>query len=369
MKRPVLVLTASYGEGHNAAARALTEALNNEGGPGTARMLDVFALARPKFNAWSRRRYVALINAAPKVWGALYRASHGRRWLEASFALLRTERRELARHLAEFPPRALCATYPVYAHVLAAVGRPAGAPYYNIVTDSISLHSLWWSAGADGWFVPNEESADVLRQADIPKERTFVSGFPVSPFFARHADELQPPDLSLPAARPRVLHIVNSGTRGAEETARRLLAHEEWDVTCAIGRDSALMGRLAPLAERRARPATLLGWTEEIPRLLMTHHVVVSKAGGATTQEAVAARCPMIVSQIVPGQEEGNYELLRRRGAGALATTPAEVEQALLGAFAHGGAQLGKWRSALERLARPRAAAMIARHVLNAAPP
>ncbi len=54
----------------------------------------------------------------------------------------------------------------------------------------------------------------------------------------------------------------------------------------------------------------------------MTHHAVISKAGGATTQEAIAARCPMIVNQIVPGQEEGNYELLRRHGAGALAETP-----------------------------------------------
>jgi hypothetical protein len=61
----------------------------------------------------------------------------------------------------------------------------------------------------------------------------------------------------------------------------------------------------------------------------MTHHVVISKAGGATTQEAIAARCPMIVNQIVPGQEEGNYELLRRTGAGALATTPAAVIQSL----------------------------------------
>jgi processive 1,2-diacylglycerol beta-glucosyltransferase len=55
----------------------------------------------------------------------------------------------------------------------------------------------------------------------------------------------------------------------------------------------------------------------------MSHHVVISKAGGATTREAIAARCPMLVSQIVPGQEEGNYELLRRHGVGALAETPA----------------------------------------------
>ena len=76
----------------------------------------------------------------------------------------------------------------------------------------------------------------------------------------------------------------------------------------------------------------------------MTHHVVVSKAGGATTQEAIAARCPMIVNQIVPGQEEGNYELLRRHGAGALAETPDAVISALRRAFAWRGRGWREWQ-------------------------
>ena len=97
----------------------------------------------------------------------------------------------------------------------------------------------------------------------------------------------------------------------------------------------------------------------------MTHHALVSKAGGATTQEAIAALCPMIVNQIVPGQEEGNYELLRRRGAGALAQTPDAVISALRRAFAWRGAVWSQWRRALEPLARPAAARDIAAHVLE----
>jgi processive 1,2-diacylglycerol beta-glucosyltransferase len=107
-----------------------------------------------------------------------------------------------------------------------------------------------------------------------------------------------------------------------------------------------------------------LGWTDRIPALLMTHHVVVSKAGGATTQEAIAAQCPMIVSQVVPGQEEGNYELLRRHQVGALAESPQAVMTELAGAFAHSGMVWRKWRTALRRLARPDSAGDIARHVM-----
>jgi processive 1,2-diacylglycerol beta-glucosyltransferase len=72
----------------------------------------------------------------------------------------------------------------------------------------------------------------------------------------------------------------------------------------------------------------------------------------------------MIVSQIVPGQEEGNYELLRRHGAGALAETPGAVLSELRRAFAERGAVWHRWRSALDSIARPAAARAIAAHVL-----
>src|SRR5258706_15869441 len=97
----------------------------------------------------------------------------------------------------------------------------------------------------------------------------------------------------------------------------------------------------------------------------MTHHVVVSKAGGATTQEALAARCPMVVNQIVPGQEEGNYELLRRHGVGALAETPEAVIRELRRAFDDRGRVWREWREALAPLSRPRAADEIVARVME----
>ena len=61
MKSPrVLVLTAGFGEGHNAAARALAAACDAAHGPGTARLVDVFALAAPRLNAVTQ-----LVCAAP----------------------------------------------------------------------------------------------------------------------------------------------------------------------------------------------------------------------------------------------------------------------------------------------------------------
>ena len=366
MPAKILVLTAGYGEGHNAAARALAAACDTAHGPGTARVVDVFALARPRLNPFTRQAYLGTINRAPRLWSSLYA------WIDRSNVvpgflwLLGREQRILAQILADEKPAVLCSTYPVYAFLLArlAAGGRALPPHYNVVTDSISINSLWWRAGAAGWFVPNADSAKVMRRGGVPADQLHVTGFPVPAFFGEQAGRLTPPDLAATGHAPRVLYIINSGTHHATETARRLLEEVSWEVTIAVGRDDVLRQELTLLAAGRPLPATVLGWTDRIPHLLMTHHVVISKAGGATTQEAIAARCPMIVNQIVPGQEEGNYELLRRTGAGALAETPGAVIAVLRAAFADRGAQWRQWRAALEPIVRNSAAQVIAAHLM-----
>jgi processive 1,2-diacylglycerol beta-glucosyltransferase len=401
MSPRVLILTAGFGEGHNAAARALAAGFDRSAGPGTSLVVDAFALGAPRFNAVARQIYLRLINDAPRLWSGFYDWIDRSRAVERHLWIFRREIRTLAALLDREQPTAICCTYPLYGFFLARlraarVGAPpstrsvdVGAlpfpsscsidvggvpsprknstlpPIFNIVTDSISIHSLWWRAACDGWFLPNEDSAVVLRRAGLPPARIHVGGFPVPAFFSEHAATLAPPDLAA-GARPRVLHIINSGTRHAAATAHRLLLATDWEITCAVGRDDALRRQLQRLADARKFPAQILGWTDQIPRLLMTHHAVVSKAGGATTQEAIAALCPMIVSQVVPGQEEGNYELIRRHDAGALAETPDAVLAELRRAFAHGGRVCSHWRAALRPLARSAAADDIARHVLAA---
>ncbi len=361
----VLILTAGYGEGHNAAARALAAGFDRTAGPGVARVVDLFAVASPRLNAASRGMYLRLINDAPQVWSRIYDWVDRSNLIQRRLWLFRCEMRALASLIDRERPDAICCTYPLYAFFLERLQREQGwiPSVFNVVTDSISIHSLWWRAPCDGWFLPNADSAEVLFAAGVPRTAVHVHGFPVPDFFSAQSAALSPPDL-LAGARPRVLHIINSGLRHAVETARRLLTETDWDITCAVGRDDRLRRKLLRIAAARRRPAQILGWTDQIPHLLMTRHAVVSKAGGATTQEAIAARCPMIVSQVVPGQEEGNYELIRRHGAGALAETPGAVVTALQTAFADGGRVWRNWREVLDRMATPDAANRIARHVL-----
>ena len=109
----------------------------------------------------------------------------------------------------------------------------------------------------------------------------------------------------------------------------------------------------------------LFGWTPEMPRLMAENHLLISKAGGATVQETLAARTPMIITQIVPGQEEGNARLILESRAGALATTPPQIAATVRRAFADGAQEWIAWQQAASSLSRPNAADDIARFVLG----
>jgi len=361
----VLILTAGFGEGHNSAARALQSAFDEQ--PGVeAELIDLFALRAPRLNNLSRRGYLRLINAAPRIWSRFYQ------WLDRSPrapALLRTlasHRRLLGRLIAEKQPVAIVSTYPVYAWLLNSLRQQGHVfcPHFTVITDALTINSLWYRSPSEGWFVTDRDSAAFLRVRGVAAGRIHVSGFPVNLGFADRPAVWQPPAIS-PHAPRRILFMINSGRGPALRIARELLQHRNWRITFTAGRDVKLRRELEALAAGVPAQTEILGWTDRIPELLMTHHVAISKAGGATTQESINALCPLIVSQIIPGQEEGNYELLHRNNAGALAETPAEIVATLQQAFASDAALWKLWRENLKTLAHPAAARTIATQVLE----
>lgn len=362
--RRVLVLTASYGEGHNSAARALVAGLRRE--PGVeAEVVDLFAAVAPRFDRFSRRCYLKVINHAPALWAGFYGWLDRTRHLGRLAALLPSHVRALRRLLDERKPDAVCATYPVYGWLLERLRREGRSvpPLYVVVTDALTINAIWFGTPAQRWFVTDDGSARRMIDRGVDADRVTVSGFPVAPAFADRSADALPPEPA-PGRPRRVLLMINCSRRRAKAIARAVVACPGLEVTITAGRSEELQRELAALRRHPTTAVEVLGWTDRIPELLMRHHLVISKAGGATTQEAINALCPMIVSQVVRGQEEGNWELLRAHEAGVLATTPERVTAAISSAFADDACRWRRWRGGLQRLARPTAARDIARRVL-----
>ncbi|MEO6088351.1 MAG: hypothetical protein ABIQ18_35085 [Umezawaea sp.] len=58
----------------------------------------------------------------------------------------------------------------------------------------------------------------------------------------------------------------------------------------------------------------VLGWVEDMPRLMHAVDVVVQNAGGLTTSEALAAGLPVFTYRCLPGHGRANADVLDRIG-------------------------------------------------------
>ncbi|MBV9672261.1 MAG: UDP-N-acetylglucosamine--LPS N-acetylglucosamine transferase, partial [Verrucomicrobia bacterium] len=123
------------------------------------------------------------------------------------------------------------------------------------------------------------------------------------------------------------------------------------------------------LLDARANPVEILGWSNRMPELLTNHHLVITKAGGATIQEAIAARTPVIISQVVPGQEEGNARLIVENDCGCIAPGPDAIIETLDHIFLNSESKLRTWVTNISNMSKPDASLQIARFLLETAVP
>ena len=373
--RTVLVCSAGFGEGHHSAARSLCVAIDELGAAHGVRseFVDTLATRHPRLNRLLTGSYVAVLNRAPWLWAVAYRRAERSRGVGVPPLLFGTLRAALRETLERTRPAAVISTYPAYGYVLEEIARsggPRGFLRATVVTDSISVNAVWLRAPTDFYFVANPQTAAVLQSRGVPEAKIQELGFPVHPRFATECERVTLPDPADP--RPgqgrRVFFMMNAHRKDAAELVHRLLTEIDGiALTVTAGRDpqrhAAIEAAVASVGERGAG-TRVLGWTKEIPELLAAHHLIISKAGGATVQEAIAAGCPMLVSQVSPGQEEGNAQLVLDSEAGMLALTPDAIVAAVRAAFADNAALCRRWRTNITRLSRPNAARAIAQFVL-----
>ncbi len=354
----ILILTAGYGEGHNAAARGLHAAFTLLGVE--SEICDAFALVGDASYDRSRRAYIGLINRAPHVWAAAFWLIDKLPIVPLTLPFLGKVQRALAAALAAKKPSAVISVYPAYGYFIERIFSGKNPPFavHTVVTDSITINRVWHRCASDTFIVANADTSRVMARAGVPEEKLRVLGFPVPPKFANDRPARPSPSAETP---PRVLFMINAGKAAAPGIVARLLEIPRIHLTVTVGKDEALRARIESAAN--GRPIEIHGWTDRMPELLMTHHLLIGKAGGAAVQETIAACTPMLMTQVIPGQEEGNARLLIENRCGELCPTTARLAETTSRLFADDAREWREWEKNITQLSRPDAALKIAAFV------
>ena len=317
----VVVVSGSYGAGHDVAADAITHQLEREGH--VVRRLDV-ALELPwRIGVLLRTLYFLQLRVAPGTWGATLSS------LERDGLLTRVVRRVLGllgRRLVRHVARAdlVVSTHPFASQVLGEARRSGrlSAPAVTYLTDA-SVHRLWIHPAVDLHLAIHTTAAE--QAADLGGRVARVRPA-VAPAVAPPAGWLAPWPTDLPVA------LVVGGSCGVGElglSALDLLATGLVTPVVACGTNEHLRQQVDALPG-----VVALGWRDDLPLLVTACDVVVQNAGGMTSLESLAAGTPILTYRPVPGHGETNAAALDRAGLVPWASDVEELPRVLAGLLA-----------------------------------
>lgn len=364
IRRRIAILTLSIGSGHVRASEVLERALSEGGDDVEVQILDAINLGRPWFVWLYVHTYWWMLHHAPGLWRRLFerRQKHRHRTTAPAW-VFRRGCAPLLRRLSSFAPHLVIATE-IGAAEIAALGKREGwfsAPILAVQTD-FQTEPPWVQREIDVYCVASEMAKSQLIGWGVSPNRILLCGIPIDPAFALPFDRqelLQA--LGLDPRRPVVLVMGGGmGPMPMEEVIQSLeLCGMPLQVMVIAGHDQSLLARLERLRGKVALTLHIFGWSDRIPEFMAAACLLITKPGGVTSAEALAAGLPMVLTHPIPGPEERHSAYLEGLGVAVRAYNSPEIPQIVFRLLSASDRLAAMARRARE-VARPDAAHAIA---------
>jgi len=319
----VLILMSNTGGGHRsvslAVQRALYDLAPDEGV--VTEIVDVFDLENPALFDRVTRLYGPVSRYLPQLYGWAFhvmdRPAVYRTLFDTSTKPLVPK---LVRLLADRQPDVIVTTHPLCNRALVQARDQVDPdlPIVATVTELVTVHRSWVEAGIDRYTVATDEAHNTVLGFGAPPELITQTGLPILGAFG--TVETPPAQLrerwGLDPKRSTALLVGGGEGSGGLDKLMAAIDASGIDLQMLVvcGRNEQLKAKLE--ASNWAMPTQIHGFVTNMPELMHAADVVLTKGGPQSIVEGLASGRPMIVTQTLPGQEEGNAEFVERRGVG-----------------------------------------------------
>jgi processive 1,2-diacylglycerol beta-glucosyltransferase len=373
-KPRVLLLSASSGAGHVRAAQALEKAFVARGDC-VVEHIDTIQYVSKLFQRAYDKTYISMVQRAPELMGVLYDRTdqpwhHPRRRLMMD----RLNTGPMIRMLKRVQPDLCVATHFLAAEIVAwLIAKRKLRAHNAIVVTDYDVHAMWLCRTVERYYVAIDEAAEYLERIGVPREILRVTGIPVDPLFAKPLDRTEARrTLGLdPSTTTLLISAGGYGVGPVEQLVDGLLALQRpWQIVAVAGKAEKARKRLEEISKGAGKLPSgelrlvAVGFTTDMDKYMAAADLLVGKAGGLTTSEALARVLPMALIEPIPGQEERNADHLLEAGAAIrcnnLPAAPWKIAKLL-----DDSARLNRMRDAARAMGKPGAAAAIAEDALR----
>lgn len=235
------------------------------------------------------------------------------------------------------------------------------APVVTVITDLTTIHRRWFNVVADVTIVPTETAHKKALAQNLAADSVRTIGVPVHPTLANETRSVADLRESL-GWQPdtTTLLVVGSKRVGGLVENLRGVNHSNLDLQLALvaGGDDDLHAAFQQTEWHL--PTHIYNYVEDMSPMQHAADIVVSKAGGLIVSESLACGKPLLITDVIEGQETGNLAYVKAHNAGAEATTPITVLETLYHWLADDAARLREVAANARHIGQPRAAYDIA---------
>jgi len=331
-------MSAGAGTGHIKAAEALEKSFAADGRVAEVINNDALQYTNKLFRDFYSRFYASLVRSAPNFLGWWYKTSDEPWHTDRMRHMIdRLNTKPLVRFIRKFDPDIIVCTHympaGIISHLIATKQLQA---HLSIVVTDFDFHAMWLSRSFHRYFVAIDETKAHLEMLGIPNERITVSGIPIDPIF-QHPIDRKEERLRLGLNPEKPVLLLSAGAYGVGPTEfmveRMLNLNSDAQTVVICGRNDELKQRILQLVDSRSSRFKVLGYRDDMHKLMKMADIFIGKPGGMTTSEAIACGLPMCVVSPIPGQEERNSDHLLEEGIAVkcndLTTLPFKLERLL----------------------------------------
>ena len=319
----IIILTAKFGMGHFSAAKAIEKKLRSKCCSDTVKLIDMVEdlhgdYADPIYNL-----YRLFIGHGSKLYNLAYKKAVD---TESNAALKLAHRHLLAsveRMMEREKPDIVISTYSVSSELVSLCKNKTTANYQliTVITD-IKPHGTWVNEGTNAYLVADEKTQQYLLEMGVGVP-IHITGIPVSEEFERISVGSQSGggcrgkgrEGTFHGLSPRRLLIMGGGLgmlprgRAFYKALNRI---KNLKTTVITGKNKKLYKKL----NNRYENIEVVGYSKNIPDLMKQADLLLTKAGGITTFEAIYAQLPMLVFKPFLEQESSNARFIQEKRIG-----------------------------------------------------
>ena len=365
----ILIIYASSGAGHRKAAEAIKAAFDASGAK-NVEIIDSLDYTNKTFKFMYPATYLFLVHFIPLLWGFFYYLSDNRKAYYLISKLRRISNwmnsKRLVKYILDAKPDVVVFTHFFASEVIANLKRKGEfrGRLVTVITD-YGLHSFWISGEIDTYIVGFEDTKVDLMRRGMPQNKIKVLGIPVDIPFIKDADKFTLRQ-RLGIERDKFTALVISGGFGVGPMKELVCCLGSLPLPMQLlvvcGKNPLLYQDLTRLKDKFRVQVKLYQFVNNVDELMGASDVVITKAGGLTSTEALAKGLPLVIVSPIPGQETKNCNLLARYGVAIKLYNIEGVCDKIIELFDN-KELLAKMRENITRIRRPNAAFDIVRFI------